>query len=155
MRAVKAAELVEVGDEERKAGCSSSGPILPPAVRPGVLSADASVSPNPEVLEKPERRRFTAEYKMRILKLADACEKSEGLGALLRREGLYSSNLKRWRRQRGEGTLAGLTPKKRGRKETLRNPLQGENERLHKENERLTNRLKRAELIIDIQKKFQ
>jgi hypothetical protein len=55
-------------------------------VRPGALSADASVTPNPEVLEKPERRRFTAEYKMRILKLADACEKSEGLGALLRRE---------------------------------------------------------------------
>lgn len=151
MRAVKAAELVEVEDEEKTMGLSSPGSILPPAVRSGALSAD---SPNQEVLEKPKRRRFTAEYKLRILTLADACAKSGDFGALLRREGLYSSNLNTWRRQREEGTLAGLTPKKRGRKETLGNPLQAENEKLHKENERLTNRLKRAEIIIDAQKKI-
>lgn len=113
-----------------------------------------SVLPNPEVLEKPERRRFTAEYKLRMLKMSDVCVKTGGLGALLRREGLYASNLNTWRRQREEGTLSGLTPKKRGRKEAVHNPLEAENKKLRRENERLTNRLKRAEIIIDAQKKI-
>lgn len=148
MRPVEAGELLKVEKEDKAVG-SPSESISP--TLPKVLSA---VSPDPEVLEKPKRRRFTAEYKLRILKLADACEKSVGLGALLRREGLYSSNLNTWRRQREQGTLAGLTPKKRGRKETARNPLQADIEKLHRENERLANRLKRAEIIIDAQKKI-
>ncbi len=106
--------------------------------------------PDPEVPAKATRRRFTPEYKLRILKEADACT---DLGALLRREGLYSSNLTTWRKQRDHGVLKALSPKKRGRKENAHNPLQAENEKLQKENARLTKRLKQAELIIDFQKK--
>jgi len=109
--------------------------------------------PNPEVPDKPVRRHFTAEYKLRILTLADACTEAGSLGALLRREGLYASNLNTWRHQRERGILSGLTPKKRGRKESVRDPLAAENEKLRRENERLTNRLKQTEIIIDVQKK--
>lgn len=113
----------------------------------------AIAQPNPEVQDKPTRRRFTAEYKLRILTLADACTEPGSLGALLRREGLYASNLNTWRQQRERGVLSALTPKKRGRKESVRDPLIVENEKLRKENERLTNRLRQAEIIIDVQKK--
>jgi len=109
--------------------------------------------PNPEVPDKAVRRRFTAEYKLRILTLADACTEHGSMGALLRREGLYASNLKTWRTQRERGVLSALTPKKRGRKESVRNPLIAENEKLRRDNERMTNRLRQAEIIIDIQKK--
>jgi len=88
------------------------------------------VKPDPEVPEKPTRRRFTAEYKLRILRLADACTEPGSVGALLRREGLYSSHLTAWRRQRERDVLDGLTPKKRGRKVAERNPLLPELERL-------------------------
>ena len=70
--------------------------------------------PDPEVPSKATRRRFSARYKLRILEQADGCEESGGVGALLRREGLYWSNLQTWRRQREEGTLQALTPRKRG-----------------------------------------
>ena len=113
----------------------------------------AAAIPNPEVPDKAARRRFTAEYKMRILNESDACTDSGSLGALLRLEGLYASNLTTWRHQRERGILSGLTPKKRGRKEAVRDPLFAENEKLRKENERLTNRLRQAEIIIDVQKK--
>ena len=109
--------------------------------------------PNPEVPDKAVRRRFTAEYKLRILNEADACTNPGSLGALLRREGLYASNLNTWRHQRERGILSGLTPKKRGRKESVRNPLIAENEKLRRENERITKRLRQAEIIIDVQKK--
>ena len=115
--------------------------------------AAPAAAPDPEVPAKAARRRFTADDKRRILKLADACTEPGSLGALLRREGLYSSNLTAWRRQRDAGTLSALTPKKRGRKATGRDPLLIENEKLRKENERLTMRLRHAELIIDVQKK--
>jgi len=113
----------------------------------------AIAPPNPEVQDKAVRRRFTAEYKLRILTLADSCTDKGSMGTLLRREGLYASNLNTWRHQRERGILSGLTPKKRGRKETVRDPLVAENEKLRKENERLTNRLRQAEIIIDVQKK--
>jgi len=109
-----------------------------------------AASSDPEVSEKASRRRFTAEYKLRILKQADACTELGSLGALLRREGLYSSNLTTWRRQRDRGVLSALTPQKRGRKESVR---ETENEKLRKENERLTKLLRQAELIIEVQKK--
>lgn len=109
--------------------------------------------PDPEVEAKPTRRIYSAKYKLQILKQADACTDPGSLGGLLRREGLYASNLTTWRRQRDEGMLAGLTPRKRGRKEADSNPLKEENERLRRENERLAERLQRAELIIDVQKK--
>lgn len=111
------------------------------------------VIPDPEVCEKATRRRFTARYKLKILNLADRCTESGSLGALLRREGIYYSNLRTWRRQRDEGMLTGLEPKKRGRKAARRNPLQDEVERLHKENDSLIKRLRQAEIIIDVQKK--
>lgn len=117
----------------------------------------SSVAPHavadPEVSDKPVRRQFTAKYKLSILQQADACKDSGGIGALLRREGLYSSHLTDWRRQRDEGSLAALTPKHRGRKPAPVDPVALENERLRKENARLEKRLKQAELIIDVQKK--
>ncbi len=111
------------------------------------------VLPNPEVSEKAERRRFSGEYKLKILRQADECRDPGSLGALLRREGLYSSNLTTWRRQREEGTLLALKPKQRGRKAFPRNPLQAEMEQLRQENDRLKRRLQQTELIIEVQKK--
>ncbi len=108
---------------------------------------------DPEVSEKPVRRKFSAREKLRILKMADACTESGSLGALLRREGLYSSNLKTWRRQREAGTLSALRPKKRGRKKSDQNPLGLKVGQLEKENDQLRSRLKQAELIIEVQKK--
>ena len=106
---------------------------------------------DPEVKAKPERRQFTAEYKRRILEEADACAEPGQIGALLRREGLYSSNLINWRRQRSEGSLKGLSPKKRGPKP---DPLANENAALRRRIERLEAELKRAETIIEVQKKL-
>ena len=114
---------------------------------------EGAVNPSPEVLEKPVRRRFSVEYKLKILAEADACFKTGQLGELLRREGLYSSHLSTWRKQREEGALAGLTPKRRGRKAKPKNPLSDEVTRLQRENERLKKHLRQAELIIDVQKK--
>jgi len=111
------------------------------------------VPPSSEVMEKPVRRRFTVEYKAKILAEADACTEPRMLGELLRREGLYSSYLSAWRRQRDEGGLTGLTPKRRGRKAKPKNPLSNEVARLQRENERLREKLRQAELVIDVQKK--
>jgi transposase len=105
-----------------------------------------------EVVSRPTRRVFTAEYKRNILEEVDACEHGH-LGLLMRREGLYSSHLETWRRQRDAGELAGLTPRKRGRKAQERNPLQSEIDRLRREAERLRERLRQAEIIISVQKK--
>ncbi len=110
-------------------------------------------APDPEVPEKAGRRKFSAQYKLRILQLADGCTEPGSLGRLLRREGLYSSNLTTWRRQRDQGIFQGLQPVKRGRKPKEPNPLLPELEKLRKENVRLEKRLKRAELIIEVQKK--
>jgi len=106
---------------------------------------------DPEVKAKPERRQFSAEYKQRILEEADTCTEQGQIGALLRREGLYSSNLINWRRQRSEGFLKGLSPKKRGPKS---DPLANENAALRRRIERLEAELKRAETIIEVQKKL-
>src|SRR5919108_2334921 len=109
--------------------------------------------PDPEVRAKPVRRRFTTDDKLRILEEADRCSQPGQIGALLRREGLYSSHLTVWRQQRRQGTLAALAPAKRGPKPQPRNPLAEENHRLRRENEQLTRRLKQAETIIEFQKK--
>jgi transposase-like protein len=110
--------------------------------------------PDPEVPEKAIHRHFTAEYKLNILRQAEDCRQKGEIGALLRREGLYSSPLTTWRRQRDGGMLSALKPKQRGRKANPLHPLQAEKEQLRKENIRLQKRLKKAELIIDIQKKI-
>ena len=110
-------------------------------------------NPSLEVLEKPVRRRFTVQYKAKILVEADACTVAGQLGELLRREGLYSSHSTTWRRQRDKGALAGMTPKQRGREARPKNPLADEVARLQRENKRLQEQLRQAELIIDVQKK--
>ena len=106
-------------------------------------------APNPEVSEKPTRRKFSAEYKQRILQEAAKCKPGE-LGALLRREGLYSSHLAKWREQE----RIALTPQKRGRKAQEPNPLSGRLADLEKQNAELQKRLAQAEAIIEVQKKI-
>jgi transposase-like protein len=110
--------------------------------------------PDPEVPETVPRRRFTAAFKLRILQQADQCTQPGEIGALLRREGLYSSHLATWRRQRAEGLLIGLAPKRRGRKKKPVDPSAEKISRLEKENQRLKQQLRRAEIIIDAQKKI-
>jgi transposase len=109
--------------------------------------------PDTEVLDKPVRRRFTADYKRRILAQANACTGPGDIGKLLRREGLYSSNLSNWRAQREQAIDDGLS-KSRGRKPQERNLLAEENARLQKENQHLRERLTQAQTIIDVQKKL-
>ena len=104
---------------------------------------------DPEVPEKTARRRFTAAYKLSILKEADGCTEFGQIASLLRREGIYSSSLSLWRRQVAQG----LIPKRRGPIARKTDPLVRRNAELERENARLTYKLKRAELIIDVQKK--
>jgi transposase len=115
--------------------------------------ASAPVAADPEVSSKSVRRRFSAAYKRHILKETDQCKPGQ-LGAFLRREGLYYSNLTKWRKQRESAEISGLQPRKRGKKPLLRNPLIQENDKLRRENVRLAKRLQQAETIIDVQKKL-
>ena len=108
---------------------------------------------DPEVPEKARRRQFPAEYKRRIVREANAARDAGEIGALLRREGLYSSHLVTWRRARERGELAGLSPKRRGRKEKAVNPLARRVTELERDKRRLERRLKQAELLLEIQKK--
>jgi transposase len=108
---------------------------------------------DPEVLERPRRRRFSAEYKVRILREAERAKESGQLGALLRREGLHTSNLTTWRRQFERGALAGLAPKKRGKKAKPADARDRRIRELERDNERLRKRLEQAETIIEVQKK--
>ena len=114
----------------------------------------ASVStPDPEVPGNKPRRRFTGRYKLRILQQADACIEAGQLGALLRREGLYSSNLNLWRRQREQGLLSAMEPRKRGRRPKEKNLLAQRVAQLERENQRLQGKLRKAVNIIEVQKK--
>jgi transposase len=151
-------------------GVSSTFPtVLPAAERREVERSEADRSaaagktvapeppapprPDPEVVAGAKRRAFTAEYKQRILAEADAAATQAGaIGALLRREGLYSSHLVTWRRERQAGILKGLTPHKRG-PQPKRNPQQEEMQKLRRENQRLTEELRKAEIVIDVPKK--
>lgn len=101
--------------------------------------------PDPELTERPKRRSFTAEYKLKVLKRADACKKPGELGALLRREGLYSSHLSSWRRQRDAGELG----RKRGRKGA--DPLETENAELRRRAKRAEDELAKARKVIEVQ----
>jgi len=142
-RAVCGGDGREVGSD--RAGGTGKGALAPVAGEPAAI-------PDPEVEARPKRRRFSAGYKARIVEEAEGCTESGAIGALLRREGLYSSQLSKWREQYRSGALAALRDDKRGRKRT-RNPLDDEVARLRKENARLSGRLEQAEAIIEIQKK--
>lgn len=106
-----------------------------------------------EVTPKPKRRRFSAKEKLRVLQLVDACTQAGEVGALLRREGLYSSHLTEWRRARAAGELDGLSPKKRGRKALEVNPLQKKVVELERALGKAQARAKRAEALVELQKK--
>src|ERR1019366_6661461 len=112
----------------------------------------AAPRPNPEVLARAKRRTYTGESKQKILAEADAARGSGEIGAVLRRHGLYSSHLTKWGQERKSGLLEGLAPAKRGPKSKA-NPLTAENQKLRRDNERLTDRLRKAEIVIDVQKK--
>ena len=119
----------ERGDETRSAGAGTTG-----------------TAPDPEVVAKPKRRRFTAEYRLRILEEADRCTEPGEVGRLLRREGLYSSHLTAWRKAQRDGALRGLASKKRGVKPKESNPLEPKVARLEKD-------LHKAHTILDVQEK--
>ena len=108
--------------------------------------------PEPEVVPRAKRRQFSAAYKLSIVEEADRCTERGQIGALLRREGLYSSQLSTWRQQRTTGQLDALSGHQRGRK--AQHPSEVEVARLQRENECLRSRLEQAELIIDVQKKL-
>ena len=107
-----------------------------------------------EVSGKAERRRFTADYKRKVLRQAEQCKESGQIGALLRREGLYWSNLSKWRKQRESGELAGLSVKRRGPQRREKNPIADRVKELERDDERLKRRAERAERIVELQKKI-
>ena len=120
---------------------------------PGAGASHARPTPDPEVVAKPKRRKFTAQYRLRILEEAESCTQPGEVGRLLRREGLYSSHLTEWRRARREGSLQGLTPSKRGRKPAERNPLSAKVHELEAKVARLEKELHTAHTILDVQGK--
>jgi len=137
---------------ERSEGERSEPQRSGATAKAGADSVPAS-RPDSEVVAKAKRRTYTAEYKQRILEEAEAAATTRGgLGALLRREGLYSSLLAYWRRERANGILEALTPQKRGPK-SKRNLLEEENQNLRRQNARLSEDLRKAHIIIDVQKK--
>ena len=120
---------------------------------PGTGGAPKEQAPDPEVVAKPTRRRFSAEYRLRILEEADRCTQPGEIGRLLRREGLYSSHLSVWRKTRRDGSLKALAPKKRGAKSADSNPLSPKVRRLEAKVARLEKELAAAHTIIDVQGK--
>ena len=132
-------------------GLAAAGAGTEEGRRPTVVPAPAAA--NPELSNRPKRRTFTAGEKLRILEETDRAAGTGDIGAILRREGLYSTTLTDWRRQRAAGTLGALTPARRGPKVSPPHPLTAELAKARQENARLRQRLERAETIIDLQKK--
>jgi transposase len=141
--------LPERSEGERSEPSRSGGGTIPVSAAP----TSPNPAPDSEVDAKAFRRQFSAAYKRRILQEADEAGPGETAG-ILRREGLYTSHLITWRKQREKGEIAGLEPLKRGKKPIVRNPLAGEVQRLTVENRRMQKRLRQAEIIIDVQKKL-
>ena len=131
---------------------TEAGAVTDGGRRPTVVTAPAAVSP--ELSSRPRRQTFTAADKLRILAATDRALETGGVGAVLRREGVYSSTLCDWRRQRDAGTLGALTPARRGPKALEANPLAAKVALLEKNNAHLTRSLARAEAIITVQKKL-
>jgi transposase len=145
--------LARNGAKASVASRSAVEPQRSGAVAKAGADSVSGLRPDPEVVAKPKRRTYTAEYKQRILEEAELTAATRGgLGALLRREGLYSSLLTYWRRERANGILEALTPQKRGPK-SQRNPMEEEVQKLLRHNARLTEDLRKAHIIIDVQKK--
>lgn len=120
----------------------------------GFTSADPPGGPpDPEVRDRPQRRKFTSNYKRRILAEIDSASEPGQVGAILRREGLYSSHIVLWRKKRDAAEQVALEPKKRGPKPTTNDPLRLECANLRRENSKLEKKLRKAELMIEIQKK--
>ena len=141
----------EPGEVERSETEAGAGDIAGGA-RNGRAQESVPV-PDAEVTAKARRRTFTAQYKLDILDAVEAARESGKIGALLRREGLFSSHLTKWNAQRRAGALTGLAPRRRGPKVEPPNPLAKRNAELERENRRLQRRLAQSEAIIDIQKK--
>ena len=120
---------------------------------PRARASGARPAPDPEVVAKPKRRQFTAEYRLRILEEADRCTQPGEVGRLLRREGLYSSHLTAWRKARRKGSLRELAAKKRGAKPAERNPLDAKVRALEAQVARLEHELHTAHTILDVQGK--
>ncbi len=137
--------------EDIKSGNGSEKPGVAPHGAPSATTPSGrdGVEASGEVMEKAQRRRYTREYKQKILIEAEACREPGEVGSLLRREGLYSSALTTWRRQRDRGEVEG----KRGKKPTPHEDLIEENKRLRRENHQMSQKLKQAQTIIEIQKK--
>jgi transposase len=129
-----------------------AGSEISPAIPPSRVVAAPS-APAAELTATPKRRSFTAKYKLRILNETDRAADTGGVSAILRREGLYSSALTDWRRQRAAGTLEALQPRQRGPEKAPVNPLQAELAKATREVSALRRRLDQAEAIIVIQKK--
>lgn len=143
--------LVDALGEETQ-GARRATEVSSPSAGAVAAAPAVPAAPDPEVVEQAHRRRFTAKYKLAVLEQADRCEPGQ-LGALLRREGLYSSHLTCWRRQREAGALAGLAARPRGRPAPVPDVHGQRVAELERENERLRQRLLQAETIIDVQKK--
>ena len=131
---------------------TAAGAGTPEGRRPRIVPAPAAVSP--DISARPRRRTFTVQDKLRILAETDRAADTGQIGAILRREGLYSSILGDWRRQREAGAIGALAPARRGPKVAELNPLAAELALSRKDNARLTLRLARAEAIIEVQKKI-
>jgi transposase-like protein len=114
------------------------------------MASHERLIPEPVESKTPQRRRFTAEYKLRILREVEQCTKHGQIVALLRRERLYFSHLSTWRKQRDEAIVAGVMPKRRGRKPKARDSLSVENKRLQRENRRLMAKLRQTETAIGV-----
>ena len=138
----------DTGPQRAPISVESEGPVSA-----GKKTSPSGHRPDAEVPQRPVRRSFLADYKLQILRQADACTQRGQVGQLLRREGLYSSHLTTWRAQRQQGTLDALAPKKRGRKTRANDPALEKSRCLERENKQLRERLRQAEVIIDIQKK--
>lgn len=139
-------KVEEMEGAQRATGISSTAVMRESGVK--------TVVSNPEVPEKASRRSYTAEYKRLILREVEVCKEQGQVGALLRREGLYSSNLTAWRRQVERGTLDALSSKKRGPKARKPDPSVRRITEQEKEIQKLRTRLRKAELIIEAQKKI-
>ncbi len=145
--AVERLDWVSLNQSEAEGSQAERGVRLPQMAD---IQVNRSV-PDPQVSAVIGRRQFSAVYKARIVRQADACREPGELGALLRREGLYSSHLAKWRRDYRKGAVSALTHDKRGRKQT-KDPLKSEIERLSRELERTQRKLRQTQMIFEFQK---